>query len=410
MQHFGALLYLYFMTRTFVFYLLLPGLCGLAPAVWAQNLIRNPSFEQIQPRGVVVPCEFMQYTNRFMETIQNWETFRDMTPDILGAAENCPWLPRVPGGELCAGLIYYLPAADAGQPGGYREAIQGRLCQPLRPGQRYRFSVWVREDPALMRLHLKKVYDNKTPVVPVQASHLGVCFTVTPLDVRAPLDYQVKSLRLQPQVLFDQIIQTKGEWVQLSASFVADQPYMYLTIGNFSLENEVLTSLSPAENRRLDSLNARIPSSLDKYKRVAYVCMDDLLLTPENPPPPPSDFETRLLKERRVSFNAALLFDSGKADLRPEALPALDSLVSFLLKYPQRRVGISGHTDDVGAEEYNMDLSARRAQAVHAYLLEKKVPPAAVEWKAFGESRPVADNTSEAGRQQNRRVDCVLLR
>jgi outer membrane protein OmpA-like peptidoglycan-associated protein len=104
------------------------------------------------------------------------------------------------------------------------------------------------------------------------------------------------------------------------------------------------------------------------------------------------------------------LFDSGKAELRPEAGPELDSLVFFLQKYPAVTLGISGHTDDVGTEEYNLDLSERRARSVQDYLSNKGVPPARLRSRGFGESRPVAENSNEAGRQSNRRVECIVLK
>jgi hypothetical protein len=70
--------------------LLLVGLFLKTYAVFTQNLVQNPSFEQPKPDAVVVPCEFMGYTGRFTECAETWTTFRDMTPDLLAAAENCP--------------------------------------------------------------------------------------------------------------------------------------------------------------------------------------------------------------------------------------------------------------------------------------------------------------------------------
>jgi hypothetical protein len=82
----------------------------------AQNLVVNPSFEQLKPDAVVVPCEFMQYSQFFTQNIQTWTSMRDMTPDLLRAAENCPWLTQAHSGEYCAGVVCYLPGLDIGQP------------------------------------------------------------------------------------------------------------------------------------------------------------------------------------------------------------------------------------------------------------------------------------------------------
>lgn len=387
--------------------------CALTPTLFAQNLVQNPSFEQLKPEGVVVPCEFMGYTGRFTECAETWTTFKDMTPDVLRAAENCSLLPRVHSGEYCAGIIYYLPSTDAGIKGGYREAIQGKLIRPMKPGQLYQVSLWVKEDPALMQAHMKKVYVDKTPVHSIHANNLGFYFSVAPLNNNYPLDYQLQGPNQKPQVNFTQIIATRGQWVQLSASFVPDQPFMYFTIGNMLPESKTATDLPTAEFNKIDSINAKTPAAFDKIKRVAYVCMDDILISPVHPPATdtlPMSLENRILKDRKFTFSAELLFDSGMADLRPAAAPQLDSLTAFLLKYPHNRLGVSGHTDNVGTDDYNQDLSARRAQAVHNYLINKGIPATQIEWKAFGERKPIAENDTDNGRQKNRRVECVLLK
>ena len=397
-----------------IFPSLLPLLLLTQSPVFAQNLVLNPSFEQLKPKGETVACEFMQWTGRFAETIENWTTFLGMTPDVLQAAENCPMLPQVHSGERCAGVIYYLPASDSGQKGGYHEAVQGELVRPLRPGLRYRVGVWLREDPALMKDHLARVYSTKTPVVPLRAGNIGFCFSVTPFDGRYTLLRHIWDLKLKPQVNFGEVIATRGEWVYRSATFVPDQPFQFFTIANFFSDEQTPTDLPADKHRTIDSLNAKIPSAVMTTKRVAYVCLDDVYIGPDKPPAvdttPVASIETKLLKERRFTFSAALLFDSGKAELRPAAGPELDSLTAFLQKYPRTRLGISGHTDNVGADADNLDLSTRRAQAVYEHLLTKGIPTAQIEWKAFGETRPIADNDTEVGRQRNRRVECVVLK
>lgn len=380
--------------------------------VFSQNLVLNPSFEQLKPGGVVVACEFMQ-SGRLAEVAEAWTGFVDMTPDVLRAAENCPLLTQVHSGEYCAGIIHYMAPEHSYQTGTYREALQGQLMRPLRPGVRYRVGAWFREDPALMQDHLARVYTAKTPIMPLRASNIGFCFSVTPLDARYALSQHIRDLNLKPQVNFGEIIATNGDWVYLSATFVADRPFQYFTIANFFRDEQTATDLPLHIHRKIDSLNAQIAYPLMRTKRVAYVCIDDVYIGPEKPPAmdttSPKSLETKMLRERKFTFSAAVLFDSGKADLRPAAGPELDSLANFLKKYPRIRVGISGHTDDVGTDADNLDLSARRAQAVYTHLLTQGIPTTQVEWKAFGETRPIVDNTTEEGRQRNRRVECVVL-
>jgi OOP family OmpA-OmpF porin len=104
-----------------------------------------------------------------------------------------------------------------------------------------------------------------------------------------------------------------------------------------------------------------------------------------------------------------ILFGTGKDVLMPGAVNTIDKLVKFLEKYQNRNVLIEGHTDSVGSETYNLGLSQRRADAVRAALISKGISENRITAKGYGESRPVASNTTAAGRQQNRRVEIVIL-
>jgi outer membrane protein OmpA-like peptidoglycan-associated protein len=103
-----------------------------------------------------------------------------------------------------------------------------------------------------------------------------------------------------------------------------------------------------------------------------------------------------------------VLFETGKADLRPGALRNLYPLVTFLQKYPERRVVIEGHTDNVGSDAYNLDLSQRRADAVRDFLLQNGVKAAQMSMRGYGKASPVASNNTAGGRQQNRRVELII--
>jgi OmpA-OmpF porin, OOP family len=103
-----------------------------------------------------------------------------------------------------------------------------------------------------------------------------------------------------------------------------------------------------------------------------------------------------------------VLFETGKAELRPGALQNLYPLVTFLQKYPEHRVVIEGHTDSVGSDTYNLDLSQRRADAVQDFLLHNGVNPAQLTTRGYGKASPVASNATAEGRQQNRRVELII--
>jgi outer membrane protein OmpA-like peptidoglycan-associated protein len=102
-------------------------------------------------------------------------------------------------------------------------------------------------------------------------------------------------------------------------------------------------------------------------------------------------------------------FDFGKASLRSESFPELEEVVGFLKNKEDIRIEIAGHTDNVGTDADNLKLSQQRADAIRSYLLKKGIPPARVTAKGYGASQPVADNTTDSGRQLNRRTEVRIL-
>ncbi len=97
-------------------------------------------------------------------------------------------------------------------------------------------------------------------------------------------------------------------------------------------------------------------------------------------------------------------FESNSDRLQPGASAILDEVVETLLKYPEIRFEVQGHTDSDGAAEYNEGLSARRAQTVYDYLASKGVAEDRMTARGYGESQPIADNSTSAGKAENRRV------
>ena len=105
-----------------------------------------------------------------------------------------------------------------------------------------------------------------------------------------------------------------------------------------------------------------------------------------------------------------IYFDSGSDRLRPESTPTLKEIGRMLQDHGDLRVRIEGHTDSVGEDADNLDLSGRRAAAVKSFLVETYgVDDSRLETEGFGETKPVDDNTTSEGRQNNRRVELVKL-
>jgi outer membrane protein OmpA-like peptidoglycan-associated protein len=102
------------------------------------------------------------------------------------------------------------------------------------------------------------------------------------------------------------------------------------------------------------------------------------------------------------------LFATGRSDLSPNGSKSLDKLVVFLNEYPERTVVVEGHTDDVGSADMNQALSQHRADSVRSYLMQQGIPSGRLSAVGMGETQPIADNLSDSGRQQNRRVEVVI--
>lgn len=98
-------------------------------------------------------------------------------------------------------------------------------------------------------------------------------------------------------------------------------------------------------------------------------------------------------------------FAVNSTDISPSMRSVLDGVAQNLVQRPQSLIDVMGHTDSTGSDQYNLDLSRRRADAVAGYLVSRGVARARIETIGYGEQYPRADNTTESGRAQNRRVE-----
>jgi len=120
------------------------------------------------------------------------------------------------------------------------------------------------------------------------------------------------------------------------------------------------------------------------------------------------DLQAKQTARGMVMTLSDVLFDTGQATLKPGADRALDRLAQFMKDSPGTDVLIEGHTDSVGTDDYNLGLSQRRALAVADALSSRGVSGDRVQTKGLGKAYPVASNDTQAGRQQNRRVEIVF--
>ncbi|WP_040280601.1 OmpA family protein [Psychroserpens damuponensis] len=107
--------------------------------------------------------------------------------------------------------------------------------------------------------------------------------------------------------------------------------------------------------------------------------------------------------------NSGVYFDTNKSNINAMSQETLNKLAGIFSEYPDTNILVVGHTDSVGAEDYNMTLSKNRANSVTNYLMNKGLSSGRFTTNWFGESQPMHDNNTEAGRAKNRRVNVAIL-
>lgn len=110
----------------------------------------------------------------------------------------------------------------------------------------------------------------------------------------------------------------------------------------------------------------------------------------------------------KITFDSGLLFDVNKSDLKQPSRENLAKLATILNKYEDTNILLEGHTDASGSDEYNLELSRRRAQSVSNYLASLGVDVTRFTIMGYGEQQPIAENDTPQGRQQNRRVEVAI--
>jgi outer membrane protein OmpA-like peptidoglycan-associated protein len=144
----------------------------------------------------------------------------------------------------------------------------------------------------------------------------------------------------------------------------------YLSLGRKDIAASVTVTDEPKQNVKLTL----------RFKRL--------------PPPPPFVL-------------TGIVFDTGKASIRPESTTLLDVVADFMSHKKSAKIEIAGHTDDVGKASANQVLSEKRAQACRAYLISKGIEGPRIKAVGFGGTRPITPNTSDEARQKNRRIEVV---
>ncbi|MCS7027377.1 MAG: OmpA family protein [Bacteroidia bacterium] len=121
-----------------------------------------------------------------------------------------------------------------------------------------------------------------------------------------------------------------------------------------------------------------------------------------------NQFLTPISKGEKVTLNN-IFFDTGKATLKPQSILELNRVVALMQANPRMKIRINGHTDNQGDEKSNLILSEERAKSVADYLIKANIAQDRIQTKGFGQSQPIADNSTEEGRRLNRRTELEII-
>ena len=213
---------------------------------------------------------------------------------------------------------------------------------------------------------------------------------------------QAKAEALQAKAEADQARlaadQARQEAEQARAAAVAQQQQLSAEADRAKMEaDRSRLAAADADRARADADRLRMKAEQDQAQ------LRQQLLDQFN-----SILQTRDTARGLIVNMSDVLFDTARYTLKPGAREKLAKVSGIILGHPGLKIAVEGHTDSVGGDEYNMKLSENRAGAVRDFLVAQGVPASAVTSQGFGKTLPVADNSTAAGRQQNRRVELVV--
>lgn len=348
-------------------------------SAWAQNLVPNPSFEEL------IRCPHSFSTDRKDFIVPGWVSATRGTPDQFHA---CSWgeadVPynwagssNAKTGKGYVGIYVWMSRTDDNN---YREYIQCELAEPLRSGARYRVEFYY-------KLASYAVY---------AANRIGLHLSSEQLmyDHDQLIDV-VPILSVET----DSAITSKtGSWEHAVMEFKATGGERFVTIGNFYTNTQTKSTRLP---QRIGKSNMLINS--------AYYFIDDVSVEPLDSVPPVTlsrtEFSSEHIELDRDYILKNIQFEFDSYMLLKSSFRELDMVVDILKTNPTFNVRLSGHTDFIGSDEYNLTLSRNRARSVADYFISKGIKPERIQSFGFGKTRPIVFEKTDEARMINRRVE-----
>lgn len=345
----------------------------------AQNLISNAGFEEFTS----CPGSYTQSKAEFR--VKGWWSATLGTPDYFhscsqgeaGVPHNWAGVSDAYEGSGFSGIYMWMDNEV-----NYREYLQSKLTEPLLKDSSYTIS---------FRFKLSS-YSRYS------IDRIGLLLSDSLLQY--PHDRVITAAPTFSLIQDSALTLNTGFWELAKFTYKAKGGEQYVTLGNFY------------NNETTKYYRIRFtPDQQEMLRRGSYYYIDDVKVIPEfyyqdNSLLPEFAPETIELSKTYVLKNIQFEFNSYK--LRPSSFEELYQVVLWMNKHPDIGVTLSGHTDDVGGDRYNLVLSENRAKSVAAYLIHEGISPNRIKTLGYGKSKPLLENTTERAREENRRVEVVF--
>ncbi|TVZ17010.1 OmpA family protein [Maribacter sp. MAR_2009_72] len=338
--------------------------------VLGQNVVVNPSFEKFVQCPVKLGNLAQDVSDWNMPTLGSTDYFNGCST-AMGTPKNFNGQQSADFGKGYVG--FYMFAPD-----NYREYIQGKLFSTLDKGRRYTVTFYIslaeRSDFAV------KQFGIRFSEFPVSIETSKVLSNMHFSKVEGDTSNKL-------EIKYSKFFADEVEWVKLSKEFVANGTENFIIIGNFY------------NDRRTQKYQTK-----RKLTKGSYYYLDMVSVTPIDS----LDRSTPNYELDSVHVFKDVHFNFNKSTFKTEYQQELNGIVQYLKNNPNLKITITGHTDSIGTEIFNKELSLMRAKEVGRFLTVNGIQGDRIHIQGHGSAKPIASNKTKAGRLLNRRVEFIL--
>ena len=354
----------------------------------SQNLIPNPSFEEIDSCPPDKPHQKFVFC-------KGWWQPTTGTPDLLTPCNTgsysvpfnlAGYCTPLSGTSYVGMLLYSVYGLSKKE---YREYLETKLLEPMVAGKTYKIFFYVKAAGGL------------GGSLSCYCNSFGMYFSERSIkaDSFGVLNYK-------PQITNQyRMMEDTANWQVVSGEYTAKGGERFLTIGNFRRNKDTKTKY----------IQTKRPAHINEDYKSSYYYIDNIYSV-ENSKLKDVETEISTFDELpnipiwigRVVPLKNLYFSFDKANLNKSSTEELDKLVSLMTLYKRIHIKIIGYADTIGNNEYNLNLSLNRANIVKKYLIENGIKERRIEIEAKGDTKPINDNKTEEKRKINRRVEIII--